>query len=163
MARRLPREEDFQEYDEDDEDFDREVVDLDDDEITDDDLCRGAAWPVDIWVPGEGWIQYGELSPEAVIKAVIHADVHGDLEHLVSRWHDGLRGARSIGALGLGDFAPGPGDLPNVEGTQGLAHYNGFINPTRNFMYGRRLYFVVGSSTPRTLRSDACLAEMDLC
>ncbi len=102
-------------------------------------------WPVVFW---EGWISWECLTPHRPVSAVEFADHHGaDHKQQVSRWREGLEGARRARALALFDAPPGPRDRPSMYEVFADPAALGLIFPAEKF---RRGQLVFKSSQDRT-------------
>jgi hypothetical protein len=97
-------------------------------------------WPLDFWVPGQGWVSASCLTLKQLKLAIAHADRCGDQHHPVSRWHSGFASAESVGHGALVDFPPGPGD-ELTEAAVLIAEMvgDGLIAPIHQFRNGGRL------------------------
>lgn len=104
-------------------------------------LRFASPWPVDLWVPDEGWVPFACMKPEWLARSIEHADLNGDQHFPVSRWQGGLAGATRAGLRALVDFAPGPRDNPNgCLPTVAELVGEGLVVPTHTFCTGQRVF-----------------------
>lgn len=114
---------------------------------------KEAHWPLDFWVPDEGWVASSCITAGQRQRSIEHADECGDQDDPVSRWQGGLAGALSVDMGALFLFPPGPGDRPTLvaEFTTELIEM-GLVLPTHRFEGGQRLKVSTKRAGVRVIR-----------
>ena len=103
--------------------------------------ARTAHWPLDFWVPGEGWIASSCMTEIQREQSIDRADRFGDTRRPVSGWQEeGVAAAESIGLGVLAAYPPGPGDSPDSASLMASRVADALLLPTSQFRRGMRVY-----------------------